>query len=62
MSMPVPFHVPEVIVPTVAMSVPTSLLAEIEPANFALVTDPAAIVVEKEPVPVPLTSPVRVMV
>ena len=32
-----PFHVPEVIVPTVTISVPTNLLAAILPANCALV-------------------------
>jgi hypothetical protein len=30
------FHTPEVTVPTVAMSVPTSLLAAMEPAKSAL--------------------------
>ena len=32
-----PLHVPEVIVPTVVISVPTNLLAAILPANCALV-------------------------
>ena len=33
----VPFQTPEVIVPTVAISVPTNFAAVILPANFALV-------------------------
>ena len=37
MAMVVPLHVPDVMVPTVAMSVPTSLFAAILPANCAFV-------------------------
>lgn len=58
----VPFQVPVVIVPTVAISVPTRFEAAIDPASIALVTTPAAIVVAKEPVPEPVTFPVRVIV
>ena len=58
----VPCQVPEVIVPTVAISVPTNLDAAIEPASIALVTTPACIVVAKLPVPEPVTLPVRIMV
>ena len=58
----VPVHVPVVIVPTVAMSVPTKFDAAIEPANIALVTAPAAIVVVIEDVPLPVTFPESVIV
>ena len=53
-----PCQVPEVIVPTVAMSVPINLLAAMEPASMALVTllDPMA--VAKDPAVV-VTSPVK---
>lgn len=64
-SMPVPplaalmivaLQVPDVIVPTVAMSVPTNLAAVIEPASIASVTFSAPIVVA---LPTDVTSPVR---
>jgi hypothetical protein len=55
-------QVPAVIVPTVAMSVPTSLDAAIEPASMAFVTTPFEIVVAKLPVPDPVTLPVKVLV
>ena len=59
-----PFQVPAVIVPTVAISVPTSFAAVIDPANMALVTFKAPMAVAKmiHPTPDPVTSPVRVMV
>ena len=57
-----PFQVPAVIVPTVAISVPTSFAAVMDPANMALVTLRAPMAVAKLPVPVPVTSPVRVIV
>ena len=62
LAMAVPFQVPEVIVPTVAISVPTNLAAVMEPASMALVTFKAPIVVAKLPVPDPVTSPVKVIV
>ena len=58
----VPVQVPEVIVPTVAISVPTNFAAVMDPANMALVTFKAPMAVAKEPVPEPVTSPVRVIV
>jgi hypothetical protein len=51
-----------VTVPSVAMSVPVSLLAAIDPASIALVTFNAPIVAANDPVPVPVTSPVRAIV
>jgi hypothetical protein len=49
-----PFQVPAVIVPTVAISVPTNLLASILPASMVLVTLLVPIVVTS---PVVVTSP-----
>ena len=62
LAMAVPFQVPDVIVPTVAISVPTNLEAAILPASIALVTLKAPMVVAKLPVPDPVTSPVKVIV
>ena len=50
-----PFHVPLVMVPTVAISVPTNFAAAIEPASIALVTLPLPIAVT--PPLVIVTSP-----
>ena len=56
------FHVPAVTVPTVAMSVPTNLDAAIDPANIALVTFSAPMVVVIDVAPDPDTSPDNVIV
>ena len=40
-AMVVPLHIPEVMVPTVAISVPTNLLAGIDPANLSAAILPA---------------------
>ena len=53
-----PCQVPEVMVPTVAMSVPTNLLAAMEPANMVLVTLEAPMAVVNDPAVV-VTSPVK---
>ena len=60
--MDVPFQVPDVIVPTVAISVPTSLDEAINPANIPLVTLRFPMDVANDPVPDPVTSPVKVIV
>ena len=53
----VALHVPVVMVPTVAMSVPTNFEAAIEPANIVFVTTPEPIAVANVPAVV-VTSPV----
>ena len=58
----VPLHVPEVMVPTALISVPTSLLEAILPDNIALVTLLTPIVVVNTPEPEPVISPVKVIV
>ena len=55
-------HVPVVMVPTAAMSVPTRFAAVIAPASMAFVTLPAPMDSAMLPAPVPVTSPVRVTV